>query len=114
MGDKLRRRDVMKAAAATGGLLLLGSAAPAQAERGSKLAGEWLNEGKLDQPCAIFAQGRVLLVVNERGELATGRVTEAGKLVILKGAGWDEGLVGELADDGKTLAWKGGGAWKRL
>jgi hypothetical protein len=42
----------MKAAAATGGLLLLGSAAPAQAERGSKLPDEWLNEGKLDQPCA--------------------------------------------------------------
>jgi hypothetical protein len=114
MTEKPKRRDVLRATAVAGGVLLLGGAAPAQAERGSRLAGEWLNEGKVDQPCAIFVQGRVLLVVNEKGDLGTGRVTEAGKFVILKGDGWEEGLVGELAEGGKVIAWKGGATWKKL
>jgi hypothetical protein len=77
-----------------------------------KWPGEWLMEGNADQPCAIFQHGRVLLLVNENGDLATGRITEATKLVVLKGS-WQEGLVGELTDEGKTISWGNGTRWKR-
>ena len=114
MTEKLLRRDMMKAVAGAGGLLVLGSVArAAEPDKDSKLAGEWLYEGNKDQPCAIFQQGRVLLLVNEDGELATGRVTEAEKFVVLKGDGWEEGLVGELAKDGKAISWANGTTWKR-
>jgi hypothetical protein len=52
-----------------------------------------------------------LLLVNEEGEWATGRITEADKLVVLKGR--EEGLVGELAKDGKAINWSNGTTWKR-
>jgi RNA polymerase sigma factor (sigma-70 family) len=74
--------------------------------------GAWLFEGNNDQPCAIFQHGRVLLLVNEDGELATGRVTEDRKIVVLKGS-WEEGLSGELDAKGKTISWGNGTTWKR-
>jgi hypothetical protein len=114
MTEKFKRRHVVKAVAAAGALLALGGlAGAAEPDKTSKLPGEWLYDGKEDQPCAIFQQGRVLLLVNEDGELATGRVTEAGKFVVLKGDGWEEGLVGELAKDGKAISWGNGTTWKR-
>jgi hypothetical protein len=82
------------------------------AKESSKWPGEWLFEAKGDQPCAIFQHGRVLLLVNEDGEMATGRITEATKLVVLKGS-WEEGLVGELVDEGKTISWGNGTKWNR-
>ena len=113
MIENLKRRDMLKTVAAGGGLLLLGSAASAaEGERTSKLAGEWLNNGKLDQPCAIFAQGRVLLLVNEKGDLAVGYITEATKFAVVKG-GWGAGVEGEIAEGNKTINWKEGGTWKR-
>ena len=113
MTEKLKRRDVVKAVAAAGGLLALGGlAGAAEPGKKSKLPGEWLYDGKEDQPCAIFQQGRVLLLVNEEGELATGRITEGEKFVVLKGD-WEEGLVGELAKDGKAISWANGTTWKR-
>ena len=111
MTEKLKRRDVVKAVAAAGGLLALGGLAGAEPDKKIMLPGEWLYDGKVDQPCAIFQQGRVLLLVNEEGEWATGRITEASKLVVLKG--WEEGLVGELAKDGKAINWSNGTTWKR-
>jgi hypothetical protein len=75
----------------------------------SKWPGEWLMEGNADEPCAIFQHGRVLLLVNERGELVTGRITEATKVVV---GAWGD-LVGELTDKGKTLSWGNGTKWKR-
>ena len=112
MTEKLKRRDVVKAVAAAGGLLALGDlAGAAEPAKKINLSGEWLYDGKEDQPCAIFQQGRVLLLVNEEGEWATGRITEANKLVVLKG--WEEGLVGELAKDGKAINWSNGTTWKR-
>jgi hypothetical protein len=105
---------VVKAVAAAGGLLALaGLAGAAEPDKNTKLPGEWLYDGKEDQPCAIFQQGRVLLLVNEKGELATGRITEAEKFVALKGDGWEESLVGELAKDGKAISWANGTSWKR-
>jgi uncharacterized protein (TIGR03067 family) len=89
------------------------SAAPeapkSSARETSNWPGEWLFEGKDDQPCAIFQHGRVLLLVNERGELVTGRITETTKLVVQS---WDN-LVGELTDEGRTISWGNGTAWKR-
>src|SRR5262249_39778266 len=106
--------DMVKAVAAAGGLLVLGGlAGAAEPDKASKLPGEWLYEGQEAQPCAVFQRGRVLLLVNENGELATGRITEATKFVVLKGDGWEEGLVGELTKDGKTINWANGTTWKR-
>jgi hypothetical protein len=114
MPAKLMCRGLVNAMAAAGGLLVLSivtcAAGPA---KDSKLPGAWLYEGKADQPCAIFQQGRILLLVNENGDLATGRITEANKLVVLKGDGWEEGLVGELAEKGKAISWGNGTTWKR-
>jgi hypothetical protein len=104
----MKRRDAFKAVAAGGGLLLLGGAAAAGPK--NNLAGEWFYEGRQDEPCAIFQHGRVLLLVNERGELATARMTEARKFTV---KGWEEGLTGELVKDGKEIAWSNGTAWKR-
>jgi len=114
MTEKFQRRDVVKAVAAAGGLLALGGlAGAAEPAKKINLSGEWLYDGKEDQPCAIFQQGRVLLLVNESGELATGRITEATKFVVLKGDGWEEGLVGELVEKGKAISWANGTTWKR-
>jgi hypothetical protein len=113
MAEKLMRREMIKALAAGGGLLAVGSRARAAVLDKNKLLGEWLYEGKEDQPCAIFEQGRVLLLVNENGELATGRVTEAKKFVVLRGDGWEEGLGGDLAENEKAISWSNGTTWKR-
>ena len=83
-----------------------------QEKEPSKWVGEWLFEGNADQPCAIFQHGKVLLMVNEEGDFETGRITEHTKIVTLKGA-WEEGLVGELTDEGKTIRWGNGTTWKR-
>src|SRR5262249_7031268 len=114
MTEKLRRRDLVKTVAAVGGLLVLGSvASAAEPDKTSKLPGEWLYDGKEDQPCAIFQHGRILLLVNEEGEFATARLTEGRKCVVLKGGGWEEGRVGELDDKDKAIAWTNGPTWKR-
>ena len=114
MTEKLRRRDLVKTLAAAGGLLALGNVASAdEPDKTSKLPGEWLYDGKEDQPCAIFQQGRILLLVNEEGELATARLTETKKFVVLKSEHWEEGLIGELDDKNKTIAWSNGTTWKR-
>jgi hypothetical protein len=46
-------------------------------------------------------------------ELATGRITKAKKIVVLKGDGWEEGLGGELVEKGKVINWANGSTWKR-
>jgi len=107
MNTNLRRRDLVKSLAAAGGLLALGTAAvAAEPEAKNNLAGEWLFEG---EPCAIFQHGRVLLLVNERGEFTTGRMTEAKKLTAKE---WGD-LVGEVSKDGKEIAWANNTTWKR-
>jgi hypothetical protein len=112
MTKRLDRREAAKTVAAAAGLLVLGgSASAAKAEEPSTLAGEWFNRGKLDQPCAIFQQGSVLLLINEKGDIAIGRLTESNKFTIIKG--WEEGVVGTILQRGKVIAWKGGGNWRK-
>jgi hypothetical protein len=115
MTKQLDRRGFVKATGAVGGLLVLGNGVTTAAAEGDthKLAGEWLMAGNNDLPCAIFQQGRVLLIVNENGDLATGRVTGRNKLVALKGTGWEPDLEGVLSQDGKTINWENGTMWKR-
>jgi hypothetical protein len=112
MSEELNRRDAVKAVAATGGLLLLTGSAPAdEPDERDALTGQWFNGGKLDQPCAIFQQGRVLLLINENGDIASGVMTQANEFTIQKG--WDGGLVGRIVERGTVIAWKGGGSWRR-
>jgi hypothetical protein len=82
-------------------------------EKGIEVAGEWLLEDNADQPCAIFRHGSVLLLVNERGDLATGRLEAENRLVVLKGDGWDAGLTAEVQNKGKSLKWSNGTVWNR-
>jgi hypothetical protein len=111
MTEKLMRRDVVKAVAAAGGLLALGGlAGAAEPDKKINWSGEWLYDGKEDQPCAVFQQGRVLLLVNEEGEWAPARFTEADKFTV---KGWEDGLVGELVEKGKAINWSNGTTWKR-
>jgi hypothetical protein len=111
MNDKLKRRDAVKAAAAVGGLLVLGGAArPAAPGLSSMLAGEWLNQGRADLPCAIFQQGRVMLLVNEHGSMATARLIGGRRFAV---NGWDNGLVGDVSRDGNQITWSRGGMWRR-
>jgi hypothetical protein len=114
MSEKLKRREMVKAVAAMGGLLALGGvASAAEPERNAELAGEWLKEGKRDEPCAIFQQGRVLLLVNEKGELATGRMTGPRKLATVSGWGRDEPFAGEIGNRGNAITWANDSVWKR-
>src|SRR5262249_20490876 len=110
--EDLDRRDAVKTVAAAGGLLLMSGLASAdQPEESTTLTGEWFNGGKLDQPCAIFQQGSVLLLINEKGDIASGQMTEANQFTVLKG--WKDTVVGRVSERGKVISWKGGGSWKR-
>jgi hypothetical protein len=79
----------------------------------TSVSGEWLLSGDLKQPCAIMRQGNVLVIVNERGDLATGRMTGDSTLVVIKGEHWEPGATAELKDNGKSLIWRDGSIWKR-
>jgi len=115
MTAKVKRRDLIASLAAAGGLLALGGTAGAtEPDKNDKLAGEWLMEGRNDEPCAVFQQGRVLLLVNERGDFATAMMTEAKKFTVKSDIkGWEEGLSGELVEEGKQITWLNGTVWKR-
>jgi hypothetical protein len=89
------------------------AASAAEPDKTSNLPGEWRREGKEDQPCAIFQHGRILLLVNEEGEFATARLTGANKFVVLKSEHREEGLVGKLDKNGKTISWSNDTTWKR-
>jgi hypothetical protein len=94
---------------ATGGLLAAkGVAAEIDNPKAiTSFAGNWRYEG---QPCAIFQQGPILLVVNESGALATGHVTGRNSFVIWSGSGWDSGLVARLVENTK-LEWSNDTVW---
>lgn len=74
------------------------------------LSGNWTYQG---QPCAIFQQGNLLLLVNEAGAIGSGIWTVANSFTVLGGAGWDLGLVARVADQGKTINWSNETVWTR-
>jgi hypothetical protein len=112
MSERLHRRDAAKAVAAAGGLLLLtGLGSAAEADDDGTVTGEWFKDGKLEQPCAIIQQGRVLLLINEKGDMAVAHMTEANGFSVIKG--WEDGVAGRIGDRGKVIRWKSGGEWKR-
>ena len=78
----------------------------------SDVAGAWYLEPKEEQACAVFRQGAVLLLVNQRGDMATARL-EGTKLTVLKGYGWEPGLTAEVKNAAKTIAWRDGSVWTR-
>jgi hypothetical protein len=61
----------------------------------------------------VWKTGKVLLLVNERGDFATAQMTETKKFTVKGVKGWDDGLVGEIANEGKEIAWANGSTWKR-
>lgn len=79
----------------------------------SAFAGRWLMEGKAGLHCAIFRHGASLVVINEKGQLATARA-KGTTLTVAKGDAWPLGLNAELRDGGRTLAWRNGTSWKHL
>jgi hypothetical protein len=113
MSKALDRRGAVKAAAAVGGLVLLGSSAAAQQPNDlSTLTGEWFNDGRQDQPCGIIQLGRVLFLINEKGDIATAQFSGPNRFTVIRGWG-DSGLIGRVGDQGRTIAWRGGGNWRR-
>jgi len=74
-----------------------------------------LSDGWLyaDQPCAIFQQGNLLLLVNEIGSIGVGLWSIKNTFVVIGGAGWDLGLVAQVADLGKTINWSNNTTWTR-
>jgi len=110
MSKNIKRREMFtKVAIAAGGLLALKSGASViGAPHIQSFAGSWLYQG---QPCAIFQQGLVLLVVNDGGSLATAQITGPNTFIIAGGAGWDSGLVAELVNHGKRINWSNNTVW---
>jgi hypothetical protein len=111
MTEAVDRRNAVKSVAAAGGLLLLGGVASADGPAERSLTGEWFNSGNLDQPCAIIQQGRVLLLINEKGDIATGQFTQANQFNVVRG--WGDGVAGTVGDRGRVITWNGGGNWSR-
>jgi hypothetical protein len=58
-------------------------------------------------PASSLREG---LALAGRGEFAMERMTEIKKLTI---KGWEDGLVGEIAKEGKEITWSNGTSWKR-
>lgn len=75
------------------------------------LEGEWLAEdGRL---CALFKQGRVLLVVNPLGSIGVAHLTKTNDMLVVGCVGWDVGLLGKISRDGKRIEWSNSTAWLR-
>ena len=87
------------------------SSPPQQVQAG--IEGEWLLAGDPKLACAIFRQGSTLLIVNERGDLATALLEGETRIVNTKGSGWETGLTAEFRAGGKAIAWRDGTVWTR-
>jgi hypothetical protein len=99
----LDRRSALKTAAlVAGGLLTTQAIAIDAPPRPTSFAGSWTFEGRR---CAIFQQGPVLLLVNERGHLATAHITGPNTFKVLSGQGWESGLIAQLIDHGERILW---------
>lgn len=112
MIKEIKLREAIKVAAiAVGGFLATkGMASEPFRTHTRPLAGNWLIQG---QPCAIFQQGVILLVVNEAGALATAQMTGPNTFSILDGFGWDVGLDANVTNYGRTINWSNNTVWER-
>lgn len=73
-------------------------------------AGAWIYN---DLPCAVFQEGEMLILINERGALASARKTGDRTFEVLAGDGWQTGLVGELDANGNSIRWYNRTTWTR-
>ena len=108
----LKRRDALKTVAlAAGGLFACNAMAlDTRPPKIPSLDGSWISK---DKACAIFQQGSVLLIVNERGDLATAHTTGADSFTIVGGNGWARGLSAKLLDRGKSIQWSDATSWAK-
>ena len=58
-------------------------------------------------------RSKAVLVVNERGDVATAKLEGGTRIVVVKGAGWESGMTGEIRENGRVLAWRDGSIWTR-
>lgn len=111
----MKRRSALQKILVGIGLLATGkevsAATKAKPHANSNLEGEWRAEdGRL---CAIFKQGRVLLVVNPLGSIGVAHLTKTQDMLVVGGVGWDVGLIGKLSKDGNKIEWSNSTAWLR-
>ncbi|MCD6050068.1 MAG: hypothetical protein K0Q55_1471 [Verrucomicrobia bacterium] len=106
------RRTALKTVALAAGAFLSTEALALETKtsklRPRTIPGSWKFS---DQPCAIFQQGPVLLLVNETGTLATGQFISSDTFKIIKGEGWGIGMTGQLIENGKRIKWSDGAHW---
>ena len=102
----------MKALAAIGGLLALRGVSFGQndAMKNGRIANSWFYQG---QPCAIFQQGSMLLLINEAGSVGSGIWTGNNTFTVLGGSGWAAGLNAEISNHGRTINWSNATVWKQ-
>jgi hypothetical protein len=56
----------------------------------------------------------MLIIMNEKGEIATGRFLNYQQFTTLSSpGGWPPGLVGDISPDLRTIAWRNGTMWAR-
>lgn len=79
------------------------------------LDGLWYFEGDRNTPCAIFQQGPILLLVNERGDVATGKAVADANVVVMNSPDghWLVGLKATVLENGQALSWANGIVWKK-
>lgn len=115
MKKNITRRKIVQAAVLAGGVLIADSFASAATKAKPMedigIEGEWLAED--GQLCAVFKQGRVLLVVNPLGSVGVAHLGKSMDLLVIGGVGWDAGLVGKIARDGKRINWSNSTVWLR-
>lgn len=81
------------------------------------LQGVWYYEGDNGTPCAIFQQGPLLLLINERGDMATGKAVSDANVVVISAreGGWQLGLKAAISETDKEtqLTWSNATVWRR-
>jgi hypothetical protein len=75
--------------------------------------GQWFFESDKGSPCAIIQVVSILVLINEHGAIAGGKIIDNSTIIALQGPGWAPNLVGEVSPDEKQIAWKNGTTWRR-
>jgi hypothetical protein len=76
--------------------------------------GPWFSGGNPALPCAVFQKEQLLILLNEKGEIATGKFLSYQQFITLTSpGGWPAGLVGDLDPGLRTIAWRNGTMWSR-